>query len=819
MNEAQTKHDLITPALQAAGWGIVEGSRLRLEFPITKGRLIGQGRRATPLFADYVLEYKNRRIGIVEAKKRDDYYTNGVGQAKDYAERLNIRYSYATNGLQIYGIDIVEGTEGDVVRYPTPDELWEMTFPTPKETYKIEIADWKERLFAIPFEDRGGTWQPRYYQQNAISKVLEGIAEKKDRMLLTLATGTGKTAIAFQIAWKLFHAKWNLKRDGSRAPRILFLADRNILADQAFNAFNAFDSIDENIKVRISPKEIKKKGHVPTNGSIFFTIFQTFMTSKQKEDVIEEEIEYKQVAEPQEVYGSSDFNFGQYPSDFFDFIIIDECHRGGANDESSWRAILEYFAPAVQLGLTATPKRDVNADTYKYFGDPIYTYALKEGINDGFLTPFKVKEIQTNYDEYTVTADDVIMDGEAEVGDTFTYRDYGRKIIIQQVEAFRVKKFLELINQNQKTLVFCATQKHAALIRDLINQLSTSKNSNYCHRVTADDGSMGEQHLRDFQDNEKSIPTVLTTSQKLSTGVDAPEIRNIVLLRPVDSMVEFKQIVGRGTRLFDGKDYFTLFDFVHAHDHFKDPAWDGEPLEPEPAPEGGKSRVCKVCQVKPCVCEKPEKEECEVCHNYPCVCETSEKKIIRVKLSDNKEREIDATVKTSFWSPSGTPISSIEFIQQLFGDLPSFFANEEELRKLWSLPSTRKKLLTELNEKGYTNEQLEDLRLLIHGEDSDLYDVLNYIAYSKELVPRVERATRAKVQLGDYNAKQQEFLNFVLDQYVKEGVDELDDVKLSPLLVLKYKAIADAKKELGEIKTIREAFIGFQEFLYKDRVV
>ena len=438
MNEAQTKHDLITPALQAAGWGIVEGSRLRLEFPITKGRLIGQGRRATPLFADYVLEYKNRRIGIVEAKKRDDYYTNGVGQAKDYAERLNIRYSYATNGLQIYGIDIVEGTEGDVVRYPTPDELWEMTFPTPKETYKIEIADWKERLFAIPFEDRGGTWQPRYYQQNAISKVLEGIAEKKDRMLLTLATGTGKTAIAFQIAWKLFHAKWNLKRDGSRAPRILFLADRNILADQAFNAFNAFDSIDENIKVRISPKEIKKKGHVPTNGSIFFTIFQTFMTSKQKEDVIEEEIEYSQVAEPQEVYGSSDFNFGQYPSDFFDFIIIDECHRGGANDESSWRAILEYFAPAVQLGLTATPKRDVNADTYKYFGDPIYTYALKEGINDGFLTPFKVKEIQTNYDEYTVTTDDVIIDGEAEVGDTFTYRDYGRKIIIQSKEILRI---------------------------------------------------------------------------------------------------------------------------------------------------------------------------------------------------------------------------------------------------------------------------------------------------------------------------------------------------------------------------------------------
>ncbi|MEZ7514242.1 EcoAI/FtnUII family type I restriction enzme subunit R [Flavobacterium frigidarium] len=815
MNEAQTKHDLITPALQAAGWGIVEGSRLRLEFPITKGRLIGQGRRATPLFADYVLEYKNRRIGIVEAKKREDYYTAGVGQAKDYAERLNIRYSYATNGLQIYEIDMDEAAEGEVPKYPTPDELWEMTYPTPKEAYKIEIADWKERLFAVPFEDRGGTWQPRYYQQNAIAKVMEGIAEKKDRMLLTLATGTGKTAIAFQIAWKLFHAKWNLKRDASRSPRILFLADRNILADQAFNAFGSFDVIDENIKVRISPKEIKKKGHVPTNGSIFFTIFQTFMTSKQKEGEVEEEMDYQAVAEPMQVYSSSDFNFGQYPPDFFDLIIIDECHRGGANDESSWRAIMDYFAPAVQLGLTATPKRDVNGDTYKYFGDPIYTYALKDGINDGFLTPFKVKEIQTNYDEYTVTTDDVIIDGEAEVGDTFTYRDYGRKIIIQQVEEYRVKKFLELINQNQKTLVFCSTQKHAALIRDLVNQFSTSKSINYCHRVTADDGAMGEQYLRDFQDNEKSIPTILTTSQKLSTGVDAPEIRNIVLLRPVDSMVEFKQIVGRGTRLFDGKDYFTLFDFVQAHKHFKDPEWDGEPLEPTSPPGGGTPRVCKVCQVKPCVCEKTDPEDCKVCNNYPCVCDKLPSKIIRVKLSDNKEREIDSNVKTSFWSPSGAPISSEEFVQQLFGDLPSFFSNESELRTLWSLPSTRKKLLSELNEKGYTSAHLEDLRLLIHGEDSDLFDVLNYVAYHKTLVPRLARASSARIQIKDYNPKQQEFLNFVLEQYVKEGVDELDDLKLSPLLILKYKAIADAKKELGEIKTIRNAFVGFQKHLYE----
>ncbi|GAB5419136.1 MAG: DEAD/DEAH box helicase family protein [Crocinitomicaceae bacterium] len=813
MNEAQTKHDLIEPALREAGWGIVEGSRLRLEFPITKGRLIGQNRRATPLFADYVLEYKNRRIGIIEAKKRDLYYTDGLGQAKDYAERLNIRFSYCTNGLQVYGVDMQEGTEGDVSKYPTPDELWEMTYPTPKEDYKIEFANWKERLFAIPFEDRGGTWQPRYYQQNAITKVLEAVAEKKDRILLTLATGTGKTAIAFQIAWKLFHAKWNLRRDASRAPRILFLADRNILADQAFNAFNAFDTIDENIKVRIRPSEIRKKGSVPKNGNVFFTIFQSFMTNVKTETEIEDQ---RQAAEPQVVYDVANFNFGQYPNDFFDFIIIDECHRGGANDESSWRAIMDYFSPAVQLGLTATPKRDVNGDTYDYFGDPVYSYKLKDGINDGFLTPFKVKEIDTTIDDYTYTSDDEV-EGEIEEGREYTEADFNRIIEIKAREEYRVKLFMDLINQNQKTLVFCATQIHAAAVRDLINQYATSRNTNYCHRVTADDGKIGEQHLRDFQDSEKSIPTILTTSQKLSTGVDAPEVRNIVLMRPVNSMVEFKQIVGRGTRLFDGKDYFTFFDFVNAHNHFQDPEWDGEPLEPEPPTGGGTPRPCNICGESPCVCERPE--PCSECGNIHCVCETLPRQMIKVKLSDNKVREIDSMTKTSFWSPSGKPISSAEFIEQLFGDLPEFFKSESELRKIWSLPSTRKKLLTELSEKGYTNSQLEDLRNLIHGEDSDLFDVLSYVAYHKDLVPRLERAGRAKIQLIDYNQKQQEFLNFVLEQYVKEGVNELDDSKLPDLLELKYKAIADAKRELGDIKSIRETFIGFQEHLYQERAM
>ncbi|MBT28933.1 MAG: restriction endonuclease subunit R [Thalassobius sp.] len=790
MNEAQTEFELVEPALKKAGWSEVEGSRIRKQFPISKGRLIGQGRRTQPLKADYVLQYKNRNLAVIEVKARDKGYTDGLAQVKDYAERLNIRFSFATNGLKIYQVDIEEGKEGDVSAYPSPDELWQMTFPTPKEATQKEIANWKERLLSIPFEDRGGTWQPRYYQENAITKVLEAVADKKERILLTLATGTGKTAISFQIAWKLFQARWNLQRDGKRTPRILFLADRNILADQAFNAY--CNSFEEEALVRIAPDEIKKKKKVPKNGSIFFTIFQTFMSGPTGAPY-----------------------FGEYEKDFFDFIIIDECHRGGANDESSWRAILAYFSPAVHLGLTATPKRDVNADTYRYFGEPVYTYKLKEGINDGFLTPFKVSQIQTTIDTYIFTEDDEVEDGEVEKGRVYTEADFNRIIEIKAREKYRVKRFLALINQSQKSLVFCATQRHAAAVRDLINQYADSKNTNYCHRVTADDGGLGEQHLRDFQDNEKSIPTILTTSQKLSTGVDAPEVRNIILMRPVKSMVEFKQIVGRGTRLFDGKDYFTIYDFVNAHEHFQDPEWDGEPAEPvihEPRPIKD-VLGCPKCGSDPCICLQ-EPEICPNCLNDPCVCENPPKKLTRIKLADNKERELDSMVKTTFWSPEGKPISAEEFVKHLFGDLPGLFKNEVELRELWSLPSTRKKLLSELSEKGYTPAQLEDLRKLVHGEKSDLFDVLSYIAYHKEMIPRIERAAKARIFLDDYDSKQQEFLNFVLDQYVKEGETELDDEKLANLLKLNYGAIADAKLHLGDIKTIRETFIGFQGHLY-----
>lgn len=814
-HEDVTRIDLIDPALKAAGWGIVEGSYIRTEFPISKGRLIGHGQRSKPDRADYVLQYKNRNLAVIEAKAKEKYYTEGVAQAKDYAGRLQIRFTYSTNGLKIYRIDMIEGKEEDVTSYPTPDELWEMTFGEQNKLQPVSAA-WRDRLLSVPFEVRGGTWQSRYYQDNAITKTLEAVANGKQRILLTLATGTGKTAIAFQIAWKLFQAKWNINKDGQRSPRILFLADRNILADQAFNAFSVFE---EDALVRINPSDIKKKGKVPKNGSVFFTIFQTFMTSSSTSLEQSKIIPYSKpgllkAASPNK---KQEYNFGQYPPDYFDFIIIDECHRGGANDESNWRAILEYFSPAVQLGLTATPKRTINADTYNYFGEPVYIYSLKDGINDGFLTPFKVKQIDSDIDEYTFEADDTVLEGDIDEDRRYTEADMNRIIEIKEREEYRIKIFMSMINQNEKTLVFCATQLHALAIRDLINQYADSKNPNYCHRVTADEGKLGEQHLRDFQDNEKSIPTILTTSQKLSTGVDAPEVRNIVLLRPVNSMIEFKQIIGRGTRLFDGKDYFTIYDFVEAYHHFQDDDWDGPPDASEPPNPRPQPEPCVICGQRTCICQKPEPEPCDVCGFIECRCETPPRRMVKVKLADGKVRQLQHTVSTSFWSPDGRPISAEEFLRSLFGTLPELFKSEDELRNIWSKPDTRKKLLEELSEKGFAKPQLTEFQKILNAENSDLYDVLAYIAFHSEIVDRDIRANKAKIHLSNYDQKQQEFLNFVLSQYVKQGVDELDDTKISDLLVLKYHAIADAKKELGDIATIREIFINMQPHLYREK--
>ncbi|MBQ7286317.1 MAG: DEAD/DEAH box helicase family protein [Candidatus Gastranaerophilales bacterium] len=766
-SEADTRAELIDPKLKESGWERSDKIRVAREYIISIGRIIDSKNRSEKLSADYALIYKNVIIGIIEAKKSSLSHSEGVAQAKKYAELLKVRFTYSTNGHQIYQIDMETGEEKIISKFPSPDELWEMTYTEKSQLWEL--------LSSVPYET-GGMFEPRYYQTNAINSVIKAMAQGRKRILLTLATGTGKTCIAFQIVWKLFNTKWNKDEIGKRAPRILFLADRNILANQAYNAFGAFE---QDALCRIKPEDIKKNGKVPTAQHIFFTIFQTFMAGKEP-------------------------YFGQYEKDFFDFIIIDECHRGGANDESQWRKILDYFDSAVQLGLTATPKRDDNVDTYKYFGEPVYQYSLKDAINDGFLTPFRVREIKDNMDFYEYNPDDDI-EGEIDKEKTYTEYDFNRKIQIEERERSRVKMFMSEINQNDKTLVFCATQEHAALVRDLINQEKTcTTNPDYCVRVTANDGEIGETNLRKFQDTSKTIPTILTTSQKLSTGVDAIQIKNIVLMRPVNSMIEFKQIIGRGTRLCDGKGYFTIYDFVNASEKFKDKEWDGEPEPPmwiEKYPLIGNGRDNGGDGDDGSGKNKEEK---------------TTSKITKIKLGKGREVEIIST-GTSFWDASGKPISAREFIEKLFNTLPNFFNSEEELREIWSNPQTRKTLLQKLKNAGYSIENFNKIKDVINAPDSDIFDVLTFIAYSSNLQTRAERVKNHKVAIfNNIQSRQHAFIEFVLKQYIQNGVTELDDERISDLIKLKYGETLNAIRELGDdVQDIRTTFNNFQKYLYK----
>ena len=770
MNESDTRLHKIDPQLKAAGWGVLDGSRITTEYTFTKGK-ISQTQKGKPKRADYVLIYKGVKLAIVEAKSDELSYAEGVDQAKQYADMLSIRFTYATNGNQIWEMDRKTMEEHFIAAYPSPEELWARTYG--------DVDEWRDKFNAQPYYDNG-VKQPRYYQETAVRKVLEGIAKGEKRILLTLATGTGKTFIAFQIAYKLFETRWNLRKTNTR-PKILFLADRNVLANQAKNDFGGFK---DDAMVRIKPGSVAKNGQVPTNGSVFFTIFQTFMCGPDDSPY-----------------------FGQYPKDFFDLIIIDECHRGGAKDESNWRGILEYFEPAVQLGLTATPRVDQNVNTYTYFTYHAYEYSLKQGIEDGFLTPFRHINMQSNIDDYIYSPEDEIVSGVVQQGKVYTEEDfYKGNIKIRQRDEARVKEFLAGIGETEKTLVFCATQAHAAEVRDMIN--AERKKKGYCQRVTANDGAAGEEYLSDFQDNEKTIPTVLTTSEKLSTGVDARNVRHIVLMRPVNSMIEFKQIIGRGTRIYDGKYYFTIWDFVHAYEKYAQPDWDGEP-------------VCPKCGNNPCTCVvKPRGHRDDVAPTWtahddrpePTPDDPNEK--LEIVLPDHRVRRIKFINSIMFWGADGKPVSAQKFIEEMFGRLPDFFQSSEDLHKIWSDPETREALLDKMNEAGYGKDILCDIRKLIDAENCDLLDVLEYIAYATTPIERKERAQRLTGYTNNLGDAQKQFIEYMINAYVQSGIDELRMDKLKTLLELKFGSVGEGITALGGVPNARQTFKDFQYHLY-----
>ena len=802
MDETATRRTKIDPKLYEVGWEQVPDSVILTEqraYQIAPGR-VERIKHQNPKKADYVLEYRGQKLAVIEAKSDERHVSEGVEQAKRYAEMLNIRYTYATNGDEIWAIDmgvkndngeyVVPSKEGPVERFPTPQELWKMTFP--------DYNEWRDNFNLCAF-NRDGNRTPRYYQEIAINKVLAAVANEQRRILLTMATGTGKTYTAFQICWKLFQTGWNKNLTPNRKPRILFISDRNILANQAKNDFGNFN---EDSMVRVTPEELAKNhGNVPTSRHIYLTIFQTFMSNDD----------------------SGNPYFMQYPQDFFDFIIIDECHRGGANDESEWRRLMEYFSDAYQLGMTATPRRRENANTYQYFGNPVYSYSLKQGIADGYLTPFRVWISESNIDDYKYNPDDDV-EGDIDKEKTYTESDfYNGNIVMRDRDEYRVKEMLGKIEPDEKTIVFCATQQHAAIIRDMINQHKSRPDANYCVRVTSDDGKEGENMLKQFQNNDRLRPTILTTSQKLSTGVDARNVRNIVLLRPVNSMVEFKQIIGRGTRLFDNKYYFTIYDFVGAAKNFEDAEWDGDPFCPVcgnyPCTCNKKPKQpCPKCGQTPCVCPKEPPEPCPVCGHLPCTCQGQggkKKDAIEVWLS--KERKVELFTKWEEKVQFGDELIGVdELVVRLFGAIPRFFDGAEDLRKKWEHPDTRKVVMDRLEQEGFGEDKLLMIQRVMQKEKCDLLDVLEYLAYSEQPIERAERVRRVKEKyFNDLAEEQSNFFTFILDFYVRNGFKELAMDKLKDFINIKYNSMTDAKRKLDmTAQDLRAQYIALQSALY-----
>lgn len=792
-SESDTRAKFIDPKLKT-DWRS-EDFIIR-EYKISDWRKILGWKHTAPKFADYLLRYKWKNIWIIEAKAYDKEITQWLEQVKWYAEKLHIRFVYTTNGQWIYEFDMQEWKWDYIQNYPTPQNLYDRYFE-----YSNKI---KDTLLEQPYNI---TWNviPRYYQELAINHTLEAIGDWKDRILLTLATWTGKTFIAFQLVWKLFQAKRSRHEIWKQRPKILFLADRNILVDQAMNTFNPM----EKDIIKVTWEEVRKRnGKVPHNANVFFAIYQAIIWDK---------------AESEEDYEDNGLNnyFKQYDPDFFDLIIIDECHRWWANESWSWHEILEYFSPAVQIWLTATPKRQDNIDTYRYFWNPVYQYSLKEWINDWFLTPYKVKRIHTSIDELVLNDWDKITQWWKEISveqtkKIYTVDQFEREIVIPERTDLIAQAILNNINTNEKTIIFCVDQAHALRMRDSINKYKTNSDIDYCVRVTSDEWQIWRWYLERFQDNDKTIPTILTSSQMLTTWVDARNIRNIVLVRNIWSMVEFKQIIWRWTRLFDWKDFFTILDFTWATNKFYDDDWDWEPEaieETNPQSDESDSSFDKGAQDDPLYWKGDAPEE------QGDFQEREPHKKIFVQLGDERVLKI-TDIDIRYVDENWRPITAEEFLKKLVWDLPNLYESEQQLREIWSNPDTREDLLNKLSEMWIGEKHLEKLKEMFDAQDCDIFDVLAHISFNTDLKKRIERVAHVKwtsilfQQYEDLNAK--DFLDFLLNQYAQHGVREIWKSKLNGLVSLFNRGSASEVAEyFWGSKELREAYYELQKGLYE----
>jgi len=790
--EADTCRTLITPKLQAAGWENDPHS-ITEQRTFTDGRIIVHGntaRRRPGKRADYILRYpRDFAIAVVEAKSEDEQAATGLQQAKDYAEILKLKFAYATNGNHIIEFDYITGLERELTAFPAPAELWSRL----RASERIADDSTAQRLLTPANLTTGK--EPRYYQRIAIDGAVQFILQGKRRVLLTMATGTGKTVVAFQICWKLWSSRWNSKGDPIRKPRILYLADRNFLVDDPKDkTFSAFGDARHKIE----------GGNVVHSRELYFATYQSIAKDANRPGL-----------------------YREFAPDFFDLIIVDECHRGSAKEDSNWREILEYFQPAYQLGMTATPLRSDNRDTYLYFGNPIYTYSLKQGIDDGFLAPYRVHRIVTQWDAagWRPSKDDLDRYGREIPDEVYTTGDFERRIALRartQAVARHLTDFLKKTDRFAKTIVFCVDQEHASEMRAALNNLNADlaqQYPDYVCRVTADEGDIGRGHMQRFQDVETRTPVILTTSQLLTTGLDAPTCRNVVLVRLVNSMVEFKQIIGRGTRVRDdyGKLWFNVLDYTGtATRNFADPAFDGDPAfaTQEEIDEHGRMISTEI--------ETPEEAEsvepvADRIADAPLSASIGERDGVRCRkyYFDGGQVEIAAELVHEL-DPDGKQLRVIKLTDYTAEKVRTLCASPDELRARWADAGQRADIIQQLSERGI---DFAAVAAQAGQPDADPFDLLCHLAFNAPVLTRRERADRVKRQqtaLFNYlGPEARQILDLLLEKYATDGELQFtlpDVLKVPPISY--HGNVSEIARHFGGIEQLGTAVNQLQSLLY-----
>lgn len=745
MSEEDIKLKFITPQIMAKGWSFDDIS-MEAKVKLTDGKMNLQGNlvvRSKPKYADYMLYYnKATPIAVVEAKDAKHTISYGLQQAKAYAEMMKIPFAYSSNGQGFQEYDSLTGQERSLSmdEFPTKEELYHRFI---QESHSGKgLSEDELKVIEQPYCTGQDIFPPRYYQRNAVNLTVNAVAQGEKRLLLVMATGTGKTYTAFQIVYRLLKA--------GLVKKVLYLADRNVLVDQSIQ--QDFKPLNKTIhKVNYQ----QDQGSGITAYEVYFALYQQLIGQGGKK-------QYEELFKPE----------------FFDMVIVDECHRGSAKDDSNWREILDYFSGAVQLGMTATPKETAYQSSISYFGEPLYTYSLKEGIEDGFLAPFKVVNITTNIgDEWRPTKGQVDINGNEIPDRIYNNTDYDYNIILQDRHrevAEQITKFLKHTDRMAKTIVFCADEQHAEYMRTALvnaNADMCKKNPDYVVRITGSD-NYGQSKLDYFISVSSPYPVIATTSKLLSTGVDCKMVKLIVLDQRLSSMTEFKQIVGRGTRIRekDGKTHFTIMDFRNVTRLFADPDWDG-PIEVDdnypPKNTPTPPQPCGTCGQSPCVCP------CDICGQNPCICPPKPKVEKPIVNRDGCQVRVLQSV-VFVYDTNGKLLRTESITDYTKRNINETYVNLDDFIQRWNGAKKKEEITKLLEESGIDLKALKQEQGLSEVDD---FDFICHIAYGKKPLTRRERAEQVKKRdiFNKYGNEARKVLEALLEKYTANGISQLED--------------------------------------------